>query len=202
MNSSTSPPQFLGSYVASLKQSAKKRGRWAFFPSWVIVFFIGGSVAAYYIPSRFWSPPAEDMATAIYVGILTLNGLILVLSWNAFMRVHEIISDSTFGAYLYEKELLNGYLFYLKYVNVAQVISLITSAASLLVFLCDVGELFNRATFVFIVATSAYAIKTALSAVRVMHDLIWQKAIFDNYQIASRSDGTFVVRRDKVRTGS
>jgi len=202
ITSSPTPPTFLSSYVSALRQSRKRRGWRAIFPGWGIACLVAGGLVAYHVPDRFWTPLAEDMASAVYVGVLTLNGLILVLSWNAFLRMHEIISDSNFGAYLYERELLNGYLFYMKYVNVSQIGALLISATSLLIFLCQASEAYNRMMFVLVIAASAYAIRQATAAVRAMHDLIWQKAVFDSYQIASGSDGAYIVRREDARIGS
>lgn len=90
------------------------------------------------------------------------------------------------------KKLMNRYIVYIGYVHVAQLAAIITSAAGLLLLLCSIEEVaYNRTAFAVMIAASAYAIVTAARAVEVVHDLIWQKAIFDDF--IARQEGKNVV---------
>jgi hypothetical protein len=195
-------PSFSASFLAALVKSEKRRGNLAFIPIWLIACLaIGGGVACF-IPAKFWNYEKLEVATAVYVGILTLNGLILALSWSAFARMHESISDAPFSDYLLQRDLLNDYIFYINFINVAQITALLICALALLLMLCDVGVIYNRVAFAIMIGTSAYAIKQASSAVSAMHDLIWQKAIFDGHTKGNPPGATIVVRKEEERAKS
>jgi hypothetical protein len=175
-------PKFLPSYFEAISESCKKRGLRALVPGWIIVSGACGAGASYFIPISFWASDHMDVAAIVYTGVLTLNGLILTLSWNAFSRIYESISSPVFVSYLMAKKKLNGYIVYIGYIHISQLVAILSSAVGLILLLCSVPTvLYDKIAFAFMIATSAYAIKTAASAVTVMHDLIWQKAIFDGH---------------------
>jgi hypothetical protein len=100
-----------------------------------------------------------------------------------------------------DKGLLNGYIFYVDFVHVAQLSALIISGGGLLVLLCEPENIsFDRVAFGAMLFISSYAIKQAAAAVTIMHDLIWQKAIFDDHMQGRRRDSAIEVRKEDART--
>lgn len=184
-------PKFLPSYIKAIGQSVEKRGWKALVPVWTIVAGAFGAAAAYFIPVVFWVDRPE-IAVAVYIGVLTLNGLVLALSWNAFSRIFESISSQGFASYLMAKGRMNGYMVFVGYVHATQLFAVLASAVGLIVFLFSIPTvLYNQIAFAVMIGASAYAMKTAAGAVTVMHDLIWQKAIFDDW--SAKQPGSRVV---------
>lgn len=182
MDDNLKRPKFLPSFFRALAKSAERRSWRSIVPTWLVVALCVGAAASYLIPATFWNPNNLSVSTAVYVGLLTLNGLILALSWNAFSRIYEIISAPRFSAYLAKSDLLNGYIVFTGFVHVTQLAAVVVSAAGLLLLLIDrPAVIYDRIAFAAMVSASAYAIKMAAGAVTVMHDLLWQKAIFDEY---------------------
>jgi hypothetical protein len=194
-------PRFLDSFIGAIAKSAEKRSWRAVVPIWPLVAACFGAVFAYLIPAQFWSQEKLEAAVAVYIGIVTLNGLILALSWSAFSRIHESIIDSPFCSYLMNKGILNDYILYIDFVHVSQLSSIIISGGALLVLLCQPGNItFDRIAFGAMIFISSYAIKQAAAAVTIMHDLIWQKAIFDDHMQSRRRDSAIEVRKEDART--
>lgn len=180
-------PSFLKSYHAALGKSIEIRGVRAVIPYWVLTCLLVGLVAASRMPVTFWGHEHEDVAVGVYVGMLTLDGLVLALSWSAFARIHDCIGDGEFCAYLYKNGVLNDYIVVIDYIHYAQLVSIIASAAGLLTWLYGPTDpAYNRIAFAVMVATSIYAIKSASGAVSAMHDLIWQKSIFETHMRQER----------------
>ena len=173
-------PKFLTSYLEALRESAKLRGWYAVFPIWIVGSLSVGFGVAYFVPTEFWLNSKWDVSTAVYAGILTFNGLVLALSWSAFSKIYEIIGSAGFCGYLKKNNLLNGYILYVGYVNAAQTVAVTVSGAALIVTLLEFGIIWvDKSILAIVIAATIYAIKQASSAISGMHDLIWQKAIFD-----------------------
>jgi len=176
-------PKFLTSYWAAIGENIEARGWIAVVPAWLIIGAILGAAAAYFISPLFWKLDFWDVSVVVYIGILTVNGLILTLSWNAFSRIYESICQPVFCSYLLARNLLNGYIFYMGYIHLTQLLAIAMSSSGLILILCDIpNKLYSQIVFAAMIATTFYAIKTAANAVTVMHDLVWQKAIFDDDQ--------------------
>ena len=176
----TSRPRFTRAFIDSIGRSFDERGFLALIPIWLLLCVALGWAASYYMPSDFWDKSTQAISVVVYTGILTINGLILALSWSAFARIHECITGDDFGAYLMKKDLLMGYLVYIGYVHAAQIVAIIASAAALITLLYSVPILPERIAFAAMLALSVYAIKQAANSVTIMHDLIWQKSVFDH----------------------
>ena len=182
MKNNLERPKFLPSYIKAIGQSAEKRGWLAVIPWGLLVCAGVGVACAYVVPISFWDDVRLDVSTAVYLGLLMLNGLILALSWGAFSRIYESIGAAKFASYLMEKELLNDHIVYNDAVHIAQILAIVSSAAALVVLLVDLPRvIFDQIAFGIMICLSANAIKAAANAVTVMHDLIWQKAIFDKH---------------------
>ncbi len=181
-------PKFLSSFFAALSEKADDKKIWRMFVAPVFTASIGGTVA-YYILADFWSDHNWGIATAVYTGILTLNGLILALSWSAFSRIYESISAPKFCSFLRRNKLLNKYIVTVSFIHGLQLFSIIATATGLVVLLINVEHLIiDRVLFGVMVFSSIYAIQRAASAVSIMNDLLWQKSIFDEHQESKDPD--------------
>jgi len=179
-------PKFLSSFFSAMAERAERK---TIFQGILvpIVAAIVGAATAYWLPADFWLEKNMGVATSVYVGILTLNGLILAISWSAFSRIYETISAPKFSAFLQRNELLNKYLVTLTFIHGLQLFSIIVSASGLVILLMDISYLFiDRSIFGLIVFGSIFAIQQATSAVAIMNDLVWQKATFDEHEENSR----------------
>lgn len=182
MTDSPERPKFWPSFYSALAKKAEKGEVWKFF----VVPFVATTVAVaatYFIPNTFWSNEKQEVAVAFYTGILTVNGLILALSWSAFSRIHEIICEPAFCAFLRRNKLLNNYITNISFVHALQIAAILFSAIPLVVILIDVPYLMvDQLLFGLMVAISIVAVKEAANIVGVMNDLLWQKSYFDaNY---------------------
>ena len=181
MTESTERPKFLPSFFTAMAERAESGTVWRIFVVPVISGAIGTTVA-YFIPVKFWSDDNWEISTTVYTGLLTLNGLILVLSWNAFSRIYESISAPKFCAFLRRNKLLNKYIVTISFIHGLQLLAIIASGIELISVLINVQYvLIDRGLFGFMVFSSIYAIKEAASAVAIMNDLLWQKSIFDEH---------------------
>ena len=99
-------PDFLASFFSALAERAEAGSLWKMLAVPVIAGAISGA-AAYYMPAEFWSDQRWDVSATVYTGVLTVNGLILALSWSAFSRIYESISAPKFSAFLRKHGLLN-----------------------------------------------------------------------------------------------
>jgi len=171
-------PKFVELFFEQAARGYKSRGLIAVVPVWIIAFIIAATVIVDQIPNEFWKDSAKNIPS--YAGILTLNGLLLTLAWNAFAKVFENICAPKFSSYLQRNGVLQVYMFQVNYVQAAQLVAVLTSGCGLIVLLIDnVLLLANRFMLVATLATSAYAIKEAVSIVSVLHDLIWYRSIFE-----------------------
>lgn len=190
-------PTFLTSYLDSLSASVEKRGVWAVIPYWLALCVALGAVISFYIPDHFWSEEKLDVSVPVYAAFLTLNGLVLALSWSAFSRVYESLSEPNLLKVLVKHELLNGYVFYLGYVNASQIASVLSSIAGLSILILELSDHnFNRLALTLTIGTSVYAIKQASHAVTVMHDLLWQQSQIEASTVTGNDDKIRPLRRD------
>jgi hypothetical protein len=152
------------------------------FPRWFLLGFALAGIVSYYLPAGFWIEKRDS--TVVYTGLLTLNGIVLALSWSAFAKIYETIGASNFALFLKEKGMLESYLFLIRFVHAFQMLGLIASAGALVFLQFDVSVLWQRVVFAIALGSGAYAIKQAAGAVTVMQDLVRYRAIFD----ADRAD--------------
>ncbi len=184
-------PSFLTAYFEALAASARKRGLMAIFPYRLLVCAAVGGAVAYALPIEFWSDDRWDTSTAVFAGLLTFNALIIAVTWSAFSKVFEIITSGQFGAYLKSCNLLHRYLVSIGYINIAQGAAALASAAALLLVPMTFSHpLADRIVAGICVGLTAYALLQATEANRLMADLVWNKAIFDE----GRPGGHNVVR--------
>jgi hypothetical protein len=175
-------PQFLPSFFSAMAERAESKTIWRMFVVPVIAAAVSAG-SAYYVPAVFWSDGKWDVAATVYTGILTLNGLILALSWSAFSRIYESISAPKFCSFLRRNGLLNKYIVTISFIHGLQLLAVIASGVGLVILLISIPYLIvDRILFGMMMFSSVYAIQQAASAVAIMNDLLWQKSIFDEHQ--------------------
>lgn len=175
-------PNFVQAWIKDLSDEVNDAW-YRIIPVWVLLFFGSATAAAYYMPSSFWVNRAGevvDHATILYTAILTLNGIIVALSWSAFGKIYEMIGAGKFSAFLQKHEVLESYLFLVRYVNVAQMSALVVSMATLIAAqFPQVPLTAQRVLCALALGFGAYAIKQASTAVGVTEDLVRYRAKFD-----------------------
>jgi hypothetical protein len=182
-------PSFLASYFDAMKDRARTDGWRALVPIWAIVGSCAGAGIVFFLPRDLWADKQNwQVIVAIYAAMLTINGLLLALSWSAFSRVHELlVSSAEFAVFLRRAKLFNNYLFYVDWVQAAQLFAVIVSATAMFSSVIQkIPVLGHRAILVASIASSIYAVRSAVNAVTVMHDLVWQRAIFEEQELLSR----------------
>jgi len=175
-------PNFVQAWIKDLSDEVNDRW-YRIVPIWFALFFIPAGAAAYFIPVSFWVDKKGDLlgnASLVYSAILTLNGIIVALSWSAFGKIYEMIGAGRFSVFLQENAVLDAYLFLVRYVQVFQMLAMISSVSALLAAqFPQVPMVAQRALLAAMLGFAAYAIKQASSAVGVMQDLVRYRAAFD-----------------------
>jgi hypothetical protein len=182
-------PSFLASYFGVMTERARADGWWSVVPGWGIFAVVAGTGAVYFLPKELWTETQNWQAIiAVYAAIVTINGLLLALSWSAFARIHDLlVSSPEFAVLLRRSKLFNGYLFYVDWVQAAQTWALLVGAAGMFSsVVAKIPLLGHRIILAYSVATTVYAIRSAANAVTVTHDLIWQRAIFEEQELESK----------------
>lgn len=182
-----------------MKIGVQTRGIIAVIPVWLFVGFGVGTATATYLPNELWTDKQSwQIIVAIYAAMLTVNGLLLALSWGAFSRIHEqLVSTSEFAMFLRRAKLFNGYLFYVDWVHAAQLAALLVAAGGLFSSIITVVPTWaHKATLASSIGFSIYAIRYAVNAVTMMHNLVWQRAVFEEQERASPSNVVGLNRPD------
>src|ERR1700730_2250276 len=122
---------FLKSWLQDLSEEIDD-GWYKIIPLWLLSFVAVGCIISFYMPKEFWMQ-RRDNATVVYAAILTMNGIILALSWGAFAKIYETISAPNFSTFLKEHGALDKFLFFVSYVHLAQLLALVTSSGALIV---------------------------------------------------------------------
>ena len=187
MAETTERPKFLPSFFSALAERAEKKTLWRLIAALLITAGIGLAVALL-MPDKFWIRRGGSIAATVFSVVLTLNGIIMALSWNAFSRIYESISAPAFGAFLRRHNLLNKYVVTVSYIHRWQLLAITVTAFALFFLFLEPGDFWNRVFLGAVVFVSVNAIHQASSAVEIMNDLLWQRAIFDEYQKNSKED--------------
>jgi hypothetical protein len=182
-------PKFLASYFEAMKERASKTGWRALVPVWLGVGIGAGFAASWCLPDKLWTDPQNwQVIVGMYAAMVTINGLLLALSWGAFARIHELlVSSAEFAVFLRRAKLFNGYLFYVDWVQAAQLLALIASAGAMFSsIIAVIPVLGHKLILTASIGVSIYAIRYAVNAVTMMHDLVWQRAIFEEQELANK----------------
>jgi len=176
-------PRFLSLLLEELRNDVETRGIIALAPLWLVGFVAVAAWVSGRVPDAFFADAHWDISTAVYAGALAFNGLLLALSWQAFARIQASICSPGFSSFLRRKKLTAGYLFWIDYVQLTQMAAACVSAVGLVSILLDVSWVyFDRVVFALTFGLSFYAVKNAMDAMRLMHDLVWSHAEYDQMQ--------------------
>jgi hypothetical protein len=174
-------PKFLSSFIGAIQQEAEVSGALAIFPYVLILCACVAGTVAYFIPGSFWTPEKRELSVAFYAGVLTFNGLTLALGWTAFSRIYDVLLRGDFGKYLMKNSLLNGYILHITFMHVFEIVAVVATAIGLVsVLLPNVPLWLDQLIFASCLASTAYAVKQAITAVGAMNDLVWQAAFFES----------------------
>jgi hypothetical protein len=170
--------RFLKSWLQDISEELDNG--WYRIVPWSLLIFAGiAGAVAFYIPADFWAKH-RDNTTVFYGAVLTMNGIILALSWGAFGKIYETIGAPGFSTFLQQNAALEKFLFFVSHVHFTQIIALLTSAIALVITQFeDIELIWQRIALGATIALAAYAIKKAAGAVTVMHTLIRYRAEFD-----------------------
>ena len=175
-------PDFL---TALPKAIGKTAGDWRWhsvLPIWGLICFAIGTGIAYDMPIDFWAKDRQSVAALIYIGILLLDGFLLSLCWGTFTKMYETMGAPGFFSYLIGEELMPGYIVYIQMVHSIQLFSIFTSAVGIVMLLLGPPNVvYDQAAFALMLMTTAYALKTVSHLTHVMQDVLWQKAILDEF---------------------
>jgi hypothetical protein len=187
-------PDLVEGWVSEIQETKKKYGAYRLFPWWLTFFCAVGVLISFRISDLFWTKPDQEIP--FFVGILTVDGLLLAFSWSSFVKIYEAACAPNFGVYLRRNGLLVKYFFHIDYIHITQVVSVTCAAPTLVITIIEDIPLWGkRIATTLTIATMMYALKCALAAVRIMQDIVWYRAIFDG----SMSDRTADIVR--VRNG-
>lgn len=183
MSNQRNRPRFLESWIDDIRDDVSRSGARALVP-WTAMFcLVVGSLVAWVIPEEgFWDKP--EISMVFFTAILTLNGLLLALSWSSFGKIYEIAARPQLAKFLRAKKLLQQYIFYVDFIHYTQVFALAMSAISLVACVAREPPLafsieyismltIQRTAMFLCVSSSIYALRYALGAVRIMQDLVW-----------------------------
>lgn len=188
-NQNAERPKFLPSFIGAIQKESELRGWLAVLPFVLLICAALAAAVAYYMPVSFWLESKRDLSVAVYVGLLTFNGLILALGWSAFSRMYDVLLRGDFGKYLMSNNLLNDYILAITFMHIFQVGAIVISAVGLITVLVDdIPLLALRIIFGASLALTAYAIKQAIDSVTAMNDLVWQAAYFESHRPAAGSN--------------
>jgi hypothetical protein len=174
-------PRFLPSFLGAIRDEAEIRGWLAILPFALLSCVVVAAGVAYGVPNQFWSESKRELAVGVFVGLLTFNGLILVLGWTAFGRIYDVLLRGEFSKYLMRNKMLNAYILHITFMHIFQIAAVAATGGGLIVLLFDgVPLIVSRIIFGMVLLFTMYAIKQAIDAVTMMNDIIWQSAFFEN----------------------
>jgi hypothetical protein len=185
MPDSIQRPTFVEAWLADIQEDVRRYGKRKLLPIALIICAVIGAMVAILVPAdHFWNKP--EVSVVFFTATLTMNGLLLALSWSSFAKIYEIASEPKLAASLRRNNLLNGYIFQVDYIHFTQITALICSGAALVFSV--LGHLphiveenvslltIQKVGLGLVVMSSIYGLKYALGAVRLMQDLVWYVA--------------------------
>lgn len=173
-------PKFLRAFIDDVGRDVDERGWRAIVPYCLASTAVFGAGVAYLVPEIFWTNQKWDISTAVYAGMLTFNGLVLALGWNAFARIYDVLLRGDFGKYLMKNDLLGDYLLQITYMHAFQILAALAASVGLVSVLIDgVPLAVDRVVLAATLALTLYAIKQSVNAVTAMNDIVWQSAYYE-----------------------
>lgn len=172
-------PKFFTSFLNALAVSYEKGGIRSIVPWWLLLGLLCGAGAAWFIPETFFTDAQWETSTTIYTGFLAFNGLLLALGWSAFSRIYEIMSSGDFSKFLRRNGLLEEHLLFIDIIHLVLVTSSFLSGCALISIVMPLNYKIDIVIFSLVVGFSFWSLVKALSAIRLMNDLVWELAHCD-----------------------
>lgn len=186
-------PTFLEAFFDDAKEQARERGIRGLVPWWAMFFAIIGLAAGFYVPGDVLSGDRLDISTAVYAGFLTVNGLVIAVSWGAFANIYQTVTAPGFVSYLKQKKMLGHYLYFINFVHLFQSIALMISAVTLVTVLFhQLPPWLHRCLFAATIAATAYGFRWAIGTITVMQDVVWYRSIYDEDRAAQGTSSNIV----------
>lgn len=179
MTNNTGRKGFFEAWIDDTKEDIERYGQRTLVPTVGICALIAGLAISFLLPKDdFYRKP--EISLFFITALVTINGFLLALSWSSFGKIYEIASRSKFSAFLRRHNLLNSYMFHVDFIHMSQIGALGFSFASLVTLSMKHIPLgLVQITLAAAISTSIYALKNALGAVKIMQDLVWYSALFD-----------------------
>ena len=134
----------------------------------------------------FWNKP--EISAVFFTATITINGLLLALSWGSFAKIYELASEPKLAAFLRKHNLLRSYIFHVDFIHLTQVAAVAWSGLALILSVVDHlphviggGTLLlalQKISLAGVIASTIYALRYAIGAVRIMQDLVWYSTYF------------------------
>jgi hypothetical protein len=180
-------PSFIDSWLTDIREDYLRYGAKSLVPwSAVACIGIGAGVSLLVPKEHFWDKP--EVSVVFFTAALTINGLLLALSWGSFAKIYELASEPKMASFLRRHDMLKSYIFHVDFIHVAQVAALSWSGVALIMcvidhlppLITDIVPLFvlQKISFAGSIASTIYALTYALGAVQIMQDLVWYSAYF------------------------
>lgn len=171
-----SRPSFAQSFASALAEDAKDRGWRAFVPIYILGSVAIGAFAAWRMPAAFWDDTQWGVSATAFGGILAFNGLLLALGWSSFSKIYEIILAEPIGPILRKHGLLDGHLAFIDANHFVLVVAALFSGAAMVTTLALLPVAADRVMFGLAVAGTLYSLVRALASIKMMNELIWERA--------------------------
>jgi hypothetical protein len=103
-------PSFTEAWLDDLRDDLHRYGKRALIP-WVALACVGAGVAvSLLVPKEhFWDKP--EVSVVFFTAAVTINGLLLALSWGSFAKIYELASEPKMANFLRRHHLLKSYIF-------------------------------------------------------------------------------------------
>lgn len=165
-------PGFIESFLNDLLEDVRRRSWFRIIPIWMFLAIGLGVITGIYVPKEFIEKP--EISLVYITAIVTINGLLLTLSWVSFSKVNEMATKQPIFNFLKKNKMLSGYFFHIDFIQSTQFAALSVSLLALVVFaMKGIPENICRITFGAMSSATFYALRYAAGAVRLMQDLVW-----------------------------
>jgi hypothetical protein len=180
-------PGFLEAWLDDLQDDLRRYGPKKLVP-WLLLSCWALGVAVTFLISQgdFWHKP--EIATLFFTATVTINGLLLALSWGSFAKIYELASEPRLAAFLRKHNHLRRYIFHVDFIHLCQIIALAWSGFALVLAVLDhwphalgggaVLFTLQRIALAGAIASTTYALRYAIGAVTIMQDLVWYSTYF------------------------
>jgi len=162
--------------------SYKHVGPHTIFPFWfVLSVALGGLAVRFVVPESLFHEEKWEVTAAFYAGVLAFNAITMALSWSSISKILEITSQKGFSGYLQSAGMLDSYSFYVSFIHLVQVVACVLTLVAFVVLFAPINDaLWKQLSLGASLSYTLYALRWSVGAVRVVKDLIWSYAKFDN----------------------